>query len=92
MNFTTGVYPYPFTVADMALNTPLADLARPPANGTTAKVRDRLVLISLQLQPSSSFVHLESKWRVSANFAAMTNITSLLASGEKRRGGKHRLL
>jgi hypothetical protein len=69
---------------DMAVNTPPADLARPPAVSTTAEVRERLVSSSLQLQPSSSFVHLESKWRVSANFAAMTNITSLIASGEKR--------
>lgn len=39
---------------DMAVNTPSADLARPPAVSTTAEVRERLVSSSLQLQPSSS--------------------------------------
>jgi hypothetical protein len=47
LNFTAGVYPYPLTVADMAVNTPPANLARPPAVSTTAEVRVTLASSSL---------------------------------------------
>jgi hypothetical protein len=47
LNFTAGVYPYPLTVADMAVNTPPANPARPPAVSTTAEVRVTLASSSL---------------------------------------------
>lgn len=47
LNFTAGVYPYPLTVANMAVNTPPANPARPPAVSTAAEVRVALASSSL---------------------------------------------